>query len=84
MHAGTWLAWCQGTELDVTRASVDDVEDYREALIGAGCQPATVAIKRTLVRRFYDAAIRAGLQLDNPAAGVRAPEESAPPRTSAT
>jgi site-specific recombinase XerD len=75
VHIGTWLAWCHGTELDVTRASVDDVEDYREALIGAGCQPATVAIKLTLVRRFYDAAIRAGLRLDNPAAGVRAPRE---------
>jgi hypothetical protein len=25
------------------------------------------------VRRFYDAAVRAGLRLNNPAAGVRAP-----------
>jgi site-specific recombinase XerD len=73
VHVATWLAWCNGTELEVTHASVDDVEDYREALIGAGCQPATVAIKLTLVRRFYDAAIRAGLRVDNPAAGVRAP-----------
>jgi site-specific recombinase XerD len=73
VHVATWLAWCRGVALDVTRATLDDVEDYREALIGAGCQPATVAIKLTLVRRFYDAAIRAGLRLDNPAAGVRAP-----------
>ena len=41
-----------------------------KALIVAGCQPATVAIQLTLVR-FYDAAIRAGLHLDSPAAGVR-------------
>jgi site-specific recombinase XerD len=30
-------------------------------------------LELTLVRRFYEAAIRAGLRLDNPAAGVRAP-----------
>jgi site-specific recombinase XerD len=73
VHVATWLAWCRATELELASATVDDVEDYREALIGAGCQPATVAIKLTLVRRFYDAAIRAGLRQDNPAAGVRAP-----------
>ena len=56
----------------MAKVTLDDVEDYRKALIG-GCQPATVAIKLTLVRRFYDAATRAGLRLDNPAAGVRAP-----------
>jgi len=75
VHVATWLAWCRGTDLDVPRATVDDVEDFREALIGAGCRPATVAIKLTLVRRFYDAAIRAGLRQDNPAAGVRGPRE---------
>ena len=73
VHVATWLAWCRGVSLDVAGVTADDVEDFREALIGAGCQPATVAIKLTLVRRFYDAAIRAGLRLDNPAAGVRAP-----------
>ena len=73
VHVATWLAWCRGVSLDIARATLDDVGDYREALIVAGCQPATVAIKLTLVCRFYDAAIRAGLRLDNPAAGVRAP-----------
>jgi site-specific recombinase XerD len=73
VHVATWLAWCRGVSLELSRATLDDVEDFREALIGAGCQPATVAIKLTLVRRFYAAAIRAGLRLDNPAAGVRAP-----------
>jgi site-specific recombinase XerD len=73
VHVATWLAWCRGIDLDLARATLDDVEDYREALIGAGCQPATVAIKLTLVRRLYDAAVRAGLRPDNPAAGVRAP-----------
>ena len=73
VHVATWLAWCRGVALELSQATLDDVEDFREALIGAGCQPATVAIKLTLVRRFYDAAIRAGLRSDNPAAGVRAP-----------
>ncbi|MBV9328040.1 MAG: tyrosine-type recombinase/integrase [Chloroflexi bacterium] len=74
VHVATWLAWCRGVSLEVSRVTVEDVEDYREALIGAGCKPATVAIKLTLVRRFYDAAVRGGLRQDNPAAGVRAPK----------
>jgi hypothetical protein len=41
VHVATWLAWCRGMDLEPARAGVDDVEDYREALIGAGCQPAT-------------------------------------------
>jgi hypothetical protein len=72
VHVATWLARCRGTELELASATVEDVEDYRDALIVAGCLQATVAIKLTLVRRFYDAAIRAGLRPDNPAAGVRA------------
>jgi hypothetical protein len=39
VHVATWLAWCRGTELDISRVTLDDVEDYREALIAAGCQP---------------------------------------------
>jgi hypothetical protein len=70
-HVVTWLAWCRGVELDVA-ATTEDVEDYREALSGAGCMPNTIAIKLTLVRRLYDAAIGAGLRRSNPA-GARAP-----------
>jgi site-specific recombinase XerD len=73
VHVATWLAWCRGAELDVAAATTEDVEDYREALVGAGCLPNTVAIKLTLVRRLYDAAVRAGLRRDNPALGVRPP-----------
>jgi len=76
----TWLAWCRGVELDVAAAATEDVEDYREALLGAGCLPSTIAIKLTLVRRLYDAAIRAGLRQSNPAAGVAAPRVNARPR----
>jgi hypothetical protein len=73
VHVATWLAWCRGVELDVASATTDDVEDFREALIGAGYRPSTVAIKLTLVRRLYDAANGAGLRQDNPTASVAAP-----------
>jgi len=73
VHVATWLAWCRGVALDVAAVTTEDVEDYREALIGAGCLPNTTAIKLTLVRRLYDAAVRAGLRRDNPAVGVRGP-----------
>ena len=73
VHVATWLAWCRAVALDVAAAATEDVEDYREALLGAGCRPSTIAIKLTLVRRLYDAAIRAGLRQSHPAAGVAAP-----------
>jgi site-specific recombinase XerD len=73
VHVATWLAWCRGVDLDVSAATIGDVEDFREALVGAGCLPNTIAIKLTLVRRLYDAAVRAGMRRDNPAVGVRTP-----------
>lgn len=82
VHVATWLAWCRGTELDLARATVDDVEDYREALIGAGCQPATVAIKLTLVRRFYDAACALACAATTRPPGCARRRRNAPRRTS--
>jgi site-specific recombinase XerD len=72
-HLATWLAWCRGVDLDVAAATTEHVEDYREALLAVGCLPHTRAIKLTLVRRLYDAAVRDVLRHDNPAFGVRPP-----------
>jgi hypothetical protein len=73
LHVAIWLAWSRGVDLDVGAATSNDVEGYRKALISAGCLPTTTAIKLKLVRRLYDAAIRAGLRGSNPAVGVSVP-----------
>jgi len=40
-----------------------------------GYKPGTIANKLTVLRRFYQAAVAAGLRRDNPAAGIRPPRE---------
>jgi site-specific recombinase XerD len=52
---------------------VGDIKRFRAELVEHGYQPVTIGWKLTIVRRFYEAARSAGLRLDNPVAGVRAP-----------
>jgi len=72
-QVGAWVAWCHHHQHDPAVCSVTDVKAYRQDLVAAGMQPATVAHKLAILRRFYQAAVAAGLRPDNPAAGVRPP-----------
>jgi len=72
-RVGVWVAWCRQSQHDPAVCSVADVKAYRQDLVAAGMQPATVAHKLAILRRFYQAAVAAGLRPDNPAAGVRPP-----------
>jgi site-specific recombinase XerD len=47
----------------------------RSAAGGRPGGPGTIANKLTVLRRFYQAAVAAGLRQDNPAAGIRPPRE---------
>lgn len=66
-----WTQWCQGYGLDPADARRSHVEQYRQELKAAGASVVTCAHKLSIVRRFYDAAIKHGLCEVNPAAGVR-------------
>ncbi len=70
-EVGYWIAWCQARGLNPLDAKRDDVERYREGLKAAGICVTTRAMKLSIVRRFYDAAIRHELVAKNPAQGVR-------------
>ncbi len=70
-EVGAWLEWCAlnaFSPLDVTR---HEVQLYRESLKNRGLAVSTRAFKLSIVRRFYDAALRHNLVKQNPADGVR-------------
>jgi len=74
-HAGQFVAWCGNHEIDPAGADEVDLERYRAHLVAAGYERGTIAVKLSVVRRFYQAATWRGLRPDNPAAGLKAPKE---------
>jgi len=70
-EVGFWLDWCARQEVEPLAATRTDVERFREGLKAAGLAPATRALKLSIVRRFYAAAVRHELIGRNPAEGVR-------------
>jgi len=77
---GHYLAWCEATARVPAHATPDTVKAYRRSLIEEhGHKPASVALKLTVLRRFYQAAKERGLISDNPAAGVKAPRDKTDP-----
>jgi len=66
-----WSNWCEKYGIDPATARRSHVEKYRQELKAAGMSVVTCAHKLSVIRRFYDAAIKHGLRQNNPAAGVR-------------
>jgi len=74
-QVASWVDWCRENAVDPGTATPDDVKAYRQDLVLDGYKPGTIANKLTVLRRFYQAAVAAGLRSDNPAAGIRPPRE---------
>jgi len=74
-NAGQFVGWCWDQGLDPAAANEGDLERYRAALVAEGYQRGTIAVKLSVVRRLYQAALWRGLRTDNPAAGLKAPKE---------
>lgn len=72
-HLNHWLIWCQVNRFDPGSPSTDAVKAYRQELIQSGAAQATISLKLTTVRRFYDGAVARGFLDRNPALGVKAP-----------
>jgi integrase/recombinase XerD len=70
-----WTAWCQAQACCVVTASALAVKAYRQALVEAGYQAASIAHKLAVLRRVYAAAMAQGLRADNPALGVHPPRD---------
>jgi integrase/recombinase XerD len=75
-----FLLWCDRHNLDPGQLVQDDIKRYRYWLVqDQRFKPATVALKLSVVRRFYQAAVNHGLLSFNPALGVRPPREKRDP-----
>ena len=73
-----WVQWCQRHHVDVAEARRIHIEMYREEMKQQGLRINTRSHKLSIVRRFYDSAVEAGLRDNNPAAGVRGGKDQTP------
>ncbi|ERT06831.1 phage integrase family protein [Lyngbya aestuarii BL J] len=75
-----FLDWCDHRQLHPAEITKDDIKKYRRWMIDKkGFKPATIALKLSVVRRFYQAAVEKGLLSVNPATGVKPPKEKRDP-----
>jgi site-specific recombinase XerD len=74
-EVGAWILWCEKNNYDFATADRDLIERYREALKLRGMSVTTRQFKLSIIRRFYDAALRYDLVKINPAYGVKAGKE---------
>jgi integrase/recombinase XerD len=71
-----FVLWCDRHQLNPVEVNKEDIKNYRRWMIkNKNFQPATIALKLSVVRRFYQAAVDRGFITTNPAAGVKAPKE---------
>jgi integrase/recombinase XerD len=75
-----YLNWCQTTDINPARATRYEIKEYRRWMVEAKkYKAATIALKLSAVRRFYEAAIAKGLIAVNPATGIKPPREKRDP-----
>lgn len=71
-----YLLWCIKFGVNPTTATRRQIKQYRHWMVEIRqYKPATIALKLTAVRRFYDAAIEHGLLTVNPALGIKPPRD---------
>jgi site-specific recombinase XerD len=75
-----FFSWCHVQRLHPLDATRDDIKLYRRWLVEIqDYKCATIALKLTVVRRFYAGAVERGLILSNPALGIKPPRENIDP-----
>jgi len=70
-----WFDWCEDQGVLPASAKADDLKRYRGSLVSHGAKHATISLKLTTIRRFYQAAVDRKLLTENPAAGIKAPRD---------
>lgn len=73
-----WVDWCHSKGINPTFATRSHVESYREELKKRGLSVATRSRKLSIIRRFYDAAVKHELLKVNPAAKVKGGKDLTP------
>lgn len=75
-----FVNWCTRHQLHPATITKEDLKRYRRWMIETKkFKPATIALKLSVVRRFYQAAVERGLISTNPAVGVNPPQEKRDP-----
>lgn len=69
-----WLTWCQVAKTEPAFATKEHIKAFRKELIDSKSAPATISIKLTAIRKFYESALQRGYIDQNPAIGVRSPK----------
>ena len=70
--------WCISVEINPLKIGQTQIKEYRHYL-SKKYKPATIALKLSVLRRFYDACIEYDLIGRNPASGVKPPVERIDP-----
>lgn len=68
-----WLSWCRVNKHDPGRPTAEGLKLFRQELVQNGAAHATISLKLTTIRRFYDGAVTRGLLGQNPATKIKAP-----------
>jgi integrase/recombinase XerC/integrase/recombinase XerD len=76
-HIALWAEWCRDRGINPAHATPGDVKTYRQFLVTCEAKAATISLKLTTMRRFYQAAVDRKLIGYNPVAGIRAPRDRA-------
>ncbi|MDA8417170.1 MAG: tyrosine-type recombinase/integrase [Betaproteobacteria bacterium] len=76
-HLNHWFIWCGTNRVDPGAATAAIVKAFRQELVVSGAAHATISLKLTTIRRFYDGAVTRGLLEHNPAAKIKAPRNRA-------
>lgn len=73
-HLKQFLGWCHTNQVHPIEATFAQLKQYRHWLIEQ-YQQATISLKLSVLRRFYDALLENGYILSNPAMGLKPPRE---------
>lgn len=75
-----FLQWCDRHQVPPAAVTKDDIKRYRRWMVETKkFKPATIALKLSVVRRFYQAAVEKGLISLNPVNGIKPPREKRDP-----
>ncbi len=74
-----YLNWCKKRKIEPAAVREKTIMEYRRYLVLRKYSTATIALKLTVVRRLYAAAVEQGLMATNPAARIKPPRERKDP-----
>jgi integrase/recombinase XerC/integrase/recombinase XerD len=74
-HLNHWLTWCRVNHIDPGHPFPTAIKGFRQELVQSGAAHATISLKLTTVRRFYDGAVSRGLLEANPVKDIKAPRK---------